>query len=123
MWKKLSERKIRMRLNPFARGPKAYEDITPEAVEQWRGQENAPQLLDVRTAGEYQQEHLPGSRLIPLNELQGRLGQLEKDRPVVVYCARGHRSRTAARLLGDQGYVVHNLLGGIQKWKGPVEPR
>lgn len=121
MGKKSIERKIRMRLNPFARGPKAYEDISPEAVEQWRGQEDAPQLLDVRTAGEYQQGHLPGARLIPLNELQGRLGQLDKDRPVVVYCARGHRSRTAASLLGDRGYAAHNLSGGIQKWRGPVE--
>ncbi len=86
-----------MRLNPFARGPKAYEDITPQAVAQWRGQEDAPQLLDVRTSGEYVQGHLPGARLMPLNELESRLGQLEKDRPVVVYCARGHRSRTAAR--------------------------
>jgi len=110
-----------MRFNLFAWGPKVYEDITPEAVEQWRGQEDAPQLLDVRTVGEYRQGHLPGARLIPLSELEGRLGQLEKDRPVVVYCARGHRSRTAARLLGDQGYAVHNLLGGIQKWSGPVE--
>ena len=42
-------------------------------------------LLDVRQPEEYEAGHLPGARLIPLGELEGRLDELPRDRPVVVY--------------------------------------
>ena len=77
------------------------------------------QLLDVRQPGEYEAEHLPGAKLIPLKQLADGLGGLEKDKPVLVYCAVGGRSRAAAQFLSGQGFnEVYNLSGGIKKWQG-----
>lgn len=77
------------------------------------------QLLDVRQPGEYEQEHLAGARLIPLKELPERVGELDPDQPVLVYCAIGGRSRAAAQYLNGQGFnEVYNLSGGIKAWLG-----
>lgn len=72
-------------------------------------------LLDVRTIGEFDELHLDGALNIPLHELGGALGSLRKDRPVVVYCAVGSRSATAAGFLARAGYEVHNL-GAMANW-------
>lgn len=42
-------------------------------------------LLDVRQPGEYREAHLPGAVLVPLPELTRRLGELDRDKPLVVY--------------------------------------
>jgi rhodanese-related sulfurtransferase/rubrerythrin len=74
-------------------------------------------LLDVRQPGEYDAEHLPGAKLIPLPELGSRLPELDPDRPTVVYCAIGGRSRVAAQVLAGKGFrEVLNLSGGIKAW-------
>jgi sulfur-carrier protein adenylyltransferase/sulfurtransferase len=74
-------------------------------------------LLDVRQPGEYDSEHLPGAKLIPLPELGARLTELDADKPTVVYCAIGGRSRVAAQVLAAKGFKeVMNLSGGIKAW-------
>jgi sulfur-carrier protein adenylyltransferase/sulfurtransferase len=74
-------------------------------------------LLDVRQPGEYEAEHLPGAKLIPLPELSARLEELDADKPTVVYCAIGGRSRIAAQVLAAKGFKeVMNLSGGIKAW-------
>lgn len=74
-------------------------------------------LLDVRQPGEYEAEHLPGAKLIPLPELGSRLSELDPGRPTVVYCAIGGRSRVAAQVLAGKGFrEVLNLSGGIKAW-------
>ena len=74
-------------------------------------------LLDVRQPGEYDAEHLPGAKLIPLPELGARLAELDADKPTVVYCAIGGRSRVAAQVLAAKGFKeVMNLSGGIKAW-------
>jgi rhodanese-related sulfurtransferase/rubrerythrin len=76
-------------------------------------------LLDVRQPKEYKQEHLPGAKLIPLNELHERMGELSSGQPTIVYCAIGGRSRAAASLLGESGFApVYNMKGGIKAWNG-----
>lgn len=72
-------------------------------------------LLDVRTVDEFQELHLEGARNVPLHELGGALASLPKDKPVVVYCAVGSRSATAASLLAQAGYEVLNL-GAMANW-------
>jgi len=85
------------------------------------------QLLDVRQPKEYEEGHLAGARLIPLKELPDRLVELDKGKPVIVYCAIGGRSKMAAQLLAGQDFAeVYNLSGGIKAWqgqqaRGPVE--
>lgn len=75
-------------------------------------------LLDVRQPGEYEQEHLPGAKLIPLPQLVDSLEELDAAKPIIVYCAVGGRSRMATQLLTNLGFsnVVH-LQGGIQAWE------
>jgi rhodanese-related sulfurtransferase/rubrerythrin len=77
------------------------------------------QLLDVRQPKEYESEHLPGARLIPLKQLAEGLKDLDEGKPVLVYCAVGGRSRAAAQFLAGQGFnEVYNISGGIKKWQG-----
>ena len=56
-------------------------------------------LLDVRQPAEYEEEHLPGAKLIPLGQLGDSVGEIDKEKPVIAYCAIGGRSRVAAQLL------------------------
>ncbi len=66
-------------------------------------------IIDVRTPGEYQSGHIPGSINIPLNELPGKLQQLDKSKPVITCCASGMRSGSAKSLLVANGFRdVHN---------------
>ena len=72
-------------------------------------------LLDVRSPAEFAAGHLDGAVLVPVDELDARLGELPHDRPVVVYCRSGGRSARAASLLAAAGYEVHDL-GGMGNW-------
>lgn len=77
------------------------------------------QLLDVRQPKEYESEHLPGAIFIPLRELPSRLDELQREKPVIAYCAVGGRSKAAAQLLTGKGFEdVYNLVGGIKAWQG-----
>lgn len=77
------------------------------------------QLLDVRQPKEYEAGHLAGAKLIPIRELPDRLAELNKEQPLLVYCAVGGRSKAAAQLLAGQEFrEVYNLSGGIKAWEG-----
>ena len=77
------------------------------------------QLLDVRQPKEYEQSHLPGAILIPLSELNDNLLSLDKDRPVIVYCRSGVRSKAGCQTLMQAGFTdCFNMTGGILKWSG-----
>jgi rhodanese-related sulfurtransferase/rubrerythrin len=74
-------------------------------------------LLDVRQPGEYEEGHLPGAKLVPLADLGRRMGELDRGRPTIVYCAIGGRSRVAAQMLASQGFgEIYNFSGGIRAW-------
>lgn len=74
-------------------------------------------LLDVRTPQEYGQGKLAGSVLIPISDFERRIGEVPKNRPVIVYCAVGSRSKPAAAFLAQQGYKdVYNMSDGIVGW-------
>lgn len=76
-----------------------------------------PVLLDVRTPGEVEQAHLPGSLFIPLGALRGRLDEVPRDRPVVCFCKVSLRGYEAARILQAAGYDdVRVLDGGLATW-------
>ncbi len=74
-------------------------------------------LLDVRTPAEFRQGRIPGAVLIPVNEVERRIGEIPRNRPVVVYCAVGSRSGFAAGFLSQKGYrEVYNVTDGIVGW-------
>ena len=80
-------------------------------------------LLDVREPQEYQICAIPGSTLIPLGELPGRLAELEGRRNIVVHCKSGVRSAKAVKLLREAGFSdTVNLKGGILAWIDRVDP-
>lgn len=103
--------------------------VFPDDLKEFIGQhkEGTYLLLDVRQPEEYEQAHLPGSRLIPLPELPRSLGGLDRRKETIVYCAVGGRSLAAARFLAVRGFEkVMQLQGGIEAWEdttasGPVE--
>ncbi len=81
-----------------------------------------PVLLDVREPYEYSLCHLESSTLIPVEELDTRLGELKRDSEIVVYCHVGIRSASAVRLLRQTGFAnVRNLQGGIDEWARQVD--
>ena len=66
-------------------------------------------LLDVRRPDERAKGFIPGSIHIPLDQLRARLGELPKDREIIVHCQTGQRSYYAARILSQHGFRVRNL--------------
>lgn len=80
--------------------------------------EHGLQLVDVRRPAEWEQGHLPGSTLIPLNRLLTDLDSLGRDRPVVVHCKSGDGGAIAAGILQRAGFEqVMNLMGGFDAWR------
>ncbi len=77
-------------------------------------------FLDVRTQGEFNGPlgHIKGAKLIPVQELAGRVKELNKhkNKEVIVYCRSGNRSRRATRVLLQNGFDAKNMLGGMRAW-------
>ena len=83
-----------------------------------------PQVLDVRTAEEFAQGHVPTATLIPHDELAARLAELDRDRPVLVYCRSGRRATDAEKVLAANGFDVRQIEGSWLRWQEeslPVE--
>lgn len=79
-------------------------------------------LLDVRTPQEYQEGHIPGSKNVPLQQLDNIVSVAKnKDIPLFVYCYSGSRSRQATGMLQRMGYSKVNNIGGIAAYSGKVE--
>src|SRR5687767_8423780 len=75
------------------------------------------QLVDVRYDKEWQEGHIEGAVNIPEDDLEDRLGELDRNRPVVTVCRAGTRSDDAAEWLRGQGFEAENLDGGMLAWK------
>jgi len=75
-------------------------------------------VVDVREPMEFAGGHLDCARLIPLGELEQRLGELNPEQPVVVVCRSGKRSAQGASLLQNKGFKdVRSLDGGLLAWE------
>jgi sulfur-carrier protein adenylyltransferase/sulfurtransferase len=95
--------------------------MDPDAAKSYMtdNKEGTYTLLDVRQPWEYEEDHLPGAKLAPLGDLQEGTQGLDPDKPTLVYCAVGGRSRVAAQLLSGRGFKeVYNLSGGIKAFRG-----
>ena len=78
-------------------------------------------LLDVQTRGEYEAAHLNGAVNIPVDELRGRMNDLDKSKTIYVNCYSGLRSYIACRMLTANGFQCSNLAGGIRFYKVVAE--
>ena len=87
-----------------------------------------PLLLDVRTADEHRRAHIKGAMLIPLHELERRVDEVQEaledqpQRPVIVYCHHGMRSRRATSFLKAKGIdQARSMAGGIDLWSIDID--
>ena len=80
-------------------------------------------LLDVRQPEEWQEAHIPNTTLIPLGELESRLNELPKDKPIVVVCRSGNRSQAGRDILKKADFNnVTSMAGGINQWRAQGYP-
>lgn len=79
-------------------------------------------VIDVRTPQETAAGIIAGAKLIPVDQVEGRLKELPKDgKPMLVYCAGGGRSAAACEFLSQRGFEnLYNLEGGFMSWSGPT---
>ncbi|TAE32426.1 MAG: rhodanese-like domain-containing protein [Candidatus Kapaibacterium sp.] len=105
-----------------------YKTLSAQEAQAFLAQTPDAIILDVRTAEEFHSEtgHLPKAVLIPVQELEKRIGELaaKKKHAFVVYCRSGSRSKRASEILAAQGFSAFNLDGGIMAWNAahyPVE--
>ena len=92
-----------------------------QGVKEFRQREGAL-LLDVRTPQEYREGHIPGSKNVPLQQLDKISSVADnKNIPLFVYCYSGGRSRQAAAMLQRMGYSNVQNIGGITAYSGKVE--
>lgn len=75
------------------------------------------QIVDVRTTQEWQSGHAPGAKHIPLDQLRGRLGELNHGRAVAFICQSGTRSKMARKIAGQAGLEAINISGGMSAWQ------
>ena len=113
----------------MGRKPKHYSDVKTITKEELSEQVKSGvpvQIVNVLSPNSYKLGMIKGSKKIPLNELEKRLGELDKTQLVVTYCAsyRCGASAEAAHKLTGLGYNVRAYEGGIKEWKEaglPVE--
>jgi len=97
-----------------------YEDVSVDAAYNMiKEVQTGIVVLDVRNQSEYNLGHLCNAILIPVYELEDRIGELQEhvNDPVIVYCKAGSRSQIACEILANNGFTkVYNMLGGITAW-------
>jgi hydroxyacylglutathione hydrolase len=87
----------------------------------------APLVIDVRQRSEYERAHVPGALHLGAGDLQDRLAELPRDRPIATICASGYRASVAASILRSAGFEnVSWVAEGVPAWRRsghPVERR
>jgi phage shock protein E len=94
-------------LRKVLKGGKVSQDVVMEKIKA------GAQIVDVRSPEEFRDGFYPGAKNIPVQEIGGRLGELKKDKAVVLYCASGGRSGMAARVLKQAGFADVVNAGGL----------
>jgi rhodanese-related sulfurtransferase len=87
--------------------------------------DDGAQLIDVRADHEWEAGRIAGATHLPLAELAGRTGEIDPERPAVLYCRGGTRSTMATDALVDAGFDAAKLSEGIVGWDEaglPLEP-
>jgi phage shock protein E len=91
----------------FLKGGKVAQNVVMEKIKA------GAQIVDVRSPEEFRDGFYPGAVNIPVQDMARRMGELKKDKPVVLYCASGARSGVAARVLKQAGYAEVLNAGGL----------
>lgn len=105
-------------------GSNKYKNINGDELENILKENKAALILDVRTLGEFRSGHIPNAKNIPVQELSSKIHTLDAymDEDVILYCASGARSASAARLLSNNSFnKIYNLSGGVHSYKGQLK--
>jgi rhodanese-related sulfurtransferase len=96
----------------------AYGDVNVEQASDLIKSRLLMVILDVRTTEEFAIEHIEGAINIPVDELENRIGELDKKDELLVYCRTGSRSSRAVDTLTKNGFTkIFHMNGGIVAWK------
>ncbi len=105
-----------------AAGSPGAAETTVEQLKQRLDRGEKVFILDVRNPEEFQICRISGSVLLPLSSLPQRMGELDRDREMVVHCKSGMRSQRAIDFLRQQGFTkLSNLKGGILAWADKID--
>jgi rhodanese-related sulfurtransferase len=101
--------------------------IGPDTLGDWLADAEPVQVLDIRTAPEYELGHVPGSVNVPMASLTTRLDSLDLPRRVVLVCEVGELSIQAGRLVAayegvGEEHVIASLEGGYRAWESRERP-
>ena len=97
-----------------------YKNVSAEEANKLISEDKEFIILDVRTKEEYDNGHIPGAKLVPVQVLPMKLHELSgyKDKPILVYCASGGRSpRAVETLVEDDFQNIYHLSRGISSWR------
>lgn len=105
------------------RGASAVPAISVQDLQRRIRENGSIMIVDVRERFEFEIARIEGSTLIPLDELSGRLKELDPSKEIVAMCKSGIRSAHAVQFLRSAGYdKVFNLEGGIDAWATEIDP-
>jgi adenylyltransferase/sulfurtransferase len=98
-------------------------EISPQDLKARLDRNEPPLLLDVRQEWETRLARLPNAVHIPIEEIEVRVEELDREDDIVVYCHQGVRSAAVAEYLRSLGFKsVRNLSGGLDLWARTVDP-
>jgi hydroxyacylglutathione hydrolase len=98
-------------------------ELRQMTIHQLQRSRNGLQVVDVRGPAEWKNGHIPGAQHIFLPQLRKSSNELDRERPVLVYCATGYRASLAASILQQDGFFdVRNLPGSLHAWKAAKLP-
>lgn len=96
-------------------------EISPAEFVSRRDRGDKLTLLDVREGWELDVASVPDVQHIPMGEVADRIGEIARDREVVVMCRSGRRSLEVAKYLQQNGFNAVNLAGGVLAWSRDVD--
>jgi phage shock protein E len=96
-----------------------YGEITVERRHELIQSKPSLLVLGVRTKSEFEEGHTTGAVNISVQELETRLGELDRSVDYLVYCRTGNRSSIAVQTLGTHRFEkVYHMVSGIDGWVG-----
>nr|WP_295975622.1 rhodanese-like domain-containing protein [uncultured Bacillus sp.] len=100
---------------------KLYEDVSVKQAKELIDNDEVV-VIDVRTQEEFNEGHIPNARLIPVDEIDNKMEDLDKDTSYLIVCRSGNRSATASKLLAKNGFNnMKNMKGGMNAWTYDVK--